>query len=283
MKRTPLAAAAVLLAVATTACTGGGAPAQAPASSSGSPAASQAGNDGGVPASRLDAIGDAGVLKVCTTGDYRPFTYKDPKTGKYSGLDVDMARDLAKRLGVKAEFVDTTWKDLMPDFLASCDIAVGGVSISLERAGQAAFSTATLDEGKTPITRCENVKKYDTIAEINQPGVRSITPIGGTNQKFAEEHYPRGKIIEFTDNNTIFDQIIDGKADVMTTDASETRWVANEHPELCAVHPDKPFNYSQKAYLLPRGDIAFKEYVDAWLNIADHDGTTAKAEKPWFG
>lgn len=282
MKRTPLAAAAVLLAVATTACTGSGAPAQAPASSSGTVHATS-GNDGGAPGSRLDSISDAGVLKVCTTGDYRPFTYKDPKTGKYTGLDVDMARDLAQRLGVEAEFVDTTWKDLMPDFLASCDIAVGGVSISLERAQQAAFSTATLDEGKTPITRCEDVEKYDTIAEINQPGVRSITPIGGTNQKFAEEHYPRGKIIEFKDNNTIFDQIIAGKADVMTTDASETRWVANEHPELCAVHPDKPFNYSQKAYLLPRGDTAFKEYVDAWLNIAGHDGTTAKAEKPWFG
>ncbi|WP_417217865.1 transporter substrate-binding domain-containing protein [Arthrobacter sp.] len=283
MKRTPWATAAILLALATTACTGSGAPAQEPASSSGAPAAGQAGDDGDVPASRLDTVRDAGVLKVCTTGDYRPFTYKDPKTGKYSGLDVDMARDLAKRLGVKAEFVDTTWKDLMPDFLASCDIAVGGVSISLERAQQAAFSTATLDEGKTPITRCKNVKKYDTIAEINQPGVRSITPIGGTNQKFAEEHYPRGEIIEFKDNNTIFDQIIDGTADVMTTDASETRWVANKHPELCAVHPDQPFNYSQKAYLLPRGDTAFKEYVDAWLNIAEHDGTTAKAEKPWFG
>ncbi|WP_413455139.1 hypothetical protein ACLQ8T_15075 [Glutamicibacter sp. FR1] len=38
------------------------------------------------------------------------------------------------------------------------------------------------------------------------------------------------------------------RADVMTTDASETRWVTNEHPELCAVHPDKPFNFSQKAY-----------------------------------
>lgn len=282
MNRASLAAAAAFLAVATTACTGSGAPAEAPPSSSGTVQATS-GNDGGAPGSRLDSVHDAGVLKVCTTGDYRPFTYKDPKTGKYSGLDVDMARDLAQRLGVEAEFVDTTWKDLMPDFLASCDIAVGGVSISLERAQQAAFSTATLDEGKTPITRCEDVEKYDTIAEINQPGVRSITPIGGTNQKFAEEHYPRGKIIEFKDNNTIFDQIIAGKADVMTTDASETRWVANEHPELCAVHPDKPFNYSQKAYLLPRGDTAFKEYVDAWLNIAGHDGTTAKAEKPWFG
>lgn len=234
-------------------------------------------------ASRLTSITDSGKLKVCTTGDYRPFTYLDPKTKEWSGIDIDMAKNLAKSLEVEAEFVQTTWKDLMPDFTSKCDIAVGGVSISLERSQQAYYSEATLDEGKTPITLCENVDKYDTIKEINQPGVRSITPIGGTNEKFADANYPKGEIIRFKDNNKIFDEIIAGRADVMTTDASETRWVAHEHPELCAVHPEKPFNFSQKAYLLPLGDDQFQEYVNQWLNMSKHDGTLKAAEKPWFG
>ncbi|TLK48744.1 transporter substrate-binding domain-containing protein [Glutamicibacter sp. V16R2B1] len=232
---------------------------------------------------RLDAIKKANQLKVCTTGDYRPFTYLDPESGEWSGIDIDMAQDLAEELGVEVEFVQTSWKNLMPDFLEKCDMAVGGVSISLERAEQAYFSDATLDEGKTPITLCENVEKYDTVKEINQPGVRSITPIGGTNEKFADEHYPEGEIIRFEDNNAIFDEIIAGRADVMTTDASETRWVAHEKPELCAVHPDKPFNFSQKAYMLPRGDETFRQYVNQWLNMSKNDGTLKQAEKPWFG
>ena len=233
--------------------------------------------------SRLDAIKKANQLRVCTTGDYRPFTYLDPESGDWSGIDIDMAQDLAEELGVEVEFVQTSWKNLMPDFLEKCDMAVGGVSISLERAEQAYFSDATLDEGKTPITLCENVEKYDTVKEINQPGVRSITPIGGTNEKFADEHYPEGEIIRFEDNNAIFDEIIAGRADVMTTDASETRWVAHEKPELCAVHPDKPFNFSQKAYMLPRGDETFRQYVNQWLNMSKNDGTLKQAEKPWFG
>ncbi|MBM7769786.1 transporter substrate-binding domain-containing protein [Glutamicibacter nicotianae] len=232
---------------------------------------------------RLDSVVEAGTLKVCTTGDYRPFTYLDPGTREWSGIDITMAKDLAESMGVEPEFIQTSWKDLMPDFLSKCDIAVGGVSISMERAQQAYYSEAPLDEGKTPITLCENVEKYDTIKEINRPGVRSITPIGGTNEKFADANYLDGEIIRFEDNNKIFDEIIAGRADVMTTDASETRWVANEHPELCAVHPDKPFNFSQKAYLLPLGDDKFQEYVNQWLNMAKHDGTLAAAEKPWFG
>jgi cyclohexadienyl dehydratase len=241
------------------------------------------GTEAAAEATRLTSVAEAGTLKVCTTGDYRPFTYLDPHTGEWSGIDITMAKNLAESMGAEPEFIQTTWKDLMPDFLSECDIAVGGVSISMERAQQAYYSEATLDEGKTPITLCENVEKYDTVKEINQPGVRSITPIGGTNEKFADANYPKGEIIRFEDNNKIFDEIIAGRADVMTTDASETRWVANEHPELCAVHPDQPFNFSQKAYLLPLGDDEFQEYVNQWLNMAKNDGTLAAAEKPWFG
>ncbi|WGW11352.1 transporter substrate-binding domain-containing protein [Saxibacter everestensis] len=234
-------------------------------------------------ASRLDAVKESGKLKVCTTGDYRPFTYLDPKSEAWSGIDIDLAKDLAERLDVEPEFIQTSWSELMPDFLENCDIAVGGVSISTERAEQAFFTDATLTEGKTPITRCEDVSKYDTIEEINRPGVKAITPLGGTNEVFADENYPKAEIIRFKDNNTIFDEILQGRADVMTTDASETKWVAHEKKGLCAVHPDKPFNFSQKAFMVPRGDVVFQEYVNQWLNFAKHDGTYAAAEKPWFG
>ena len=233
--------------------------------------------------SRLESIKAEGVLRVCTTGDYRPFTYLDPDSGEWSGIDVDMVRDLADRLEVEPEFVQTTWKDLMPDFLAGCDIGVGGVSISLARAEQAFYSDPVLTEGKTPITLCGKEELYDTVEEINRPGVRSIMPIGGTNEVFAEEHYPNGELIKFEDNNTIFDEIVAGRADVMTTDASETRWVANEYPELCAVHPDDPFNFSQKAYLLPLGDTVFQDYVNQWLVMAEADGTYDAAKETWWG
>ena len=55
--------------------------------------------DDAAPQSRLDRIIAAGVLKVGSTGDYKPFTYKDPSTGKFSGFDIDLADSLAKALG----------------------------------------------------------------------------------------------------------------------------------------------------------------------------------------
>ena len=44
------------------------------------------------------------------------------------------------------------------------------------------------------------------------------------------------------------------------------------NPGLCSVHPDKPFQFGEKAYLLPRGDVVFQQYVDQWLHLARSTG-----------
>jgi cyclohexadienyl dehydratase len=50
---------------------------------------------------------------------------------------------------------------------------------------------------------------------------------------------------------------------------------------LCAVHPDKPFDFSEKAYWIQR-DMALKAFVDQWLHIAMEDGTYKKIYAAWF-
>ncbi len=44
------------------------------------------------------------------------------------------------------------------------------------------------------------------------------------------------------------------------------------HPGLCAVNPDKPLQYGEMGFLLPRGDGVFKAYVDQWLHLAKASG-----------
>ncbi|MFI1496010.1 transporter substrate-binding domain-containing protein [Streptomyces platensis] len=233
--------------------------------------------------SALDAVPRRGVLRVCTTGDYRPFTHRDPATGKYSGVDIKMAGDLAKSLDATPRYVATTWARLVGDLSAGrCDIAMGGVSVTLPRARSAYFSEPTRTDGKTPIVRCTDKDKYRTLAQIDRPGTRVIVNPGGTNEEFARAHIHRATLTVHRDNTTIFDEIIAGRADVMMTDAGETRYQAKIHPELCSLHPDKPFTFSEKAYALPRGDDEFKAYVDQWVHLATHDGTYRKYEDAWM-
>ena len=233
--------------------------------------------------SRLDDILKRGTLRVGMTGDYRPFTYLDKATSKFHGFDVDMAEALGKALGVKVEFVQTSWPQLMKDFEAdNFDIAMGGVSITLDRQKKGLFSTPIMREGKTPITRCADKGKYETIADIDKSGTRVIVNPGGTNERFAKANIRNAEIKTWNDNVTIFDEIAKGNADLMMTDASETRYQQKQHPGvLCSVHPEKPFDFAEKAYWLQR-DVALKAFVDQWLHIATEDGSFRKIYAAWF-
>ncbi|PMS22652.1 ArtI protein [Trinickia dabaoshanensis] len=257
-------------AIALTACCSGGAFAQtAPA-----PAAVSAG-------SRLEAVLARGTLRVCTTGDYKPYSFLR-SDGKFEGIDIDMAESLAKSLGVQAEYVKTTWSNLMNDFLAKCDVAVGGVSTSLERQKRVFFTQPYMIDGKTPIVRCGDVEKYQTLAQIDQPATRVIVNPGGTNERFAKQYFTHAKLTVYPDNVTIFKQILDGKADVMVTDASETLLQQKLNPGLCSVHPDKPFQYGEKAYMLPQGDVTFQQYVDQWLHLSRETGQFQSISDKWL-
>jgi chorismate mutase-like protein len=229
---------------------------------------------------RLDDILARGVLRVGTTGDYKPFTYRAGST--FIGLDVALAADLARTMGVRLQIVPTTWTTMMPDFAEGrFDLAMGGVSVTLERQKKAYFSIPYLRDGKTPIVRCEDASTYQTLAAIDRADVRVIVNPGGTNERFARAHVPHAKLVVHPDNVTIFDRLLAGDADVMITDAIETRLQQRLHPGLCALHPDAPFDFSEKAVLLPRDDV-LKAYVDQWLHLAIESGSFARVNEQWL-
>lgn len=233
------------------------------------------------PTSRLDDILQSGKLRVCMTGDYKPFSYLKADNS-FEGMDVDLAQSLAASLGVQVQIVKTTWGTLMSDFLSKCDMAMGGVSVSFERLKQVSFSVPHMVDGKAAIARCADVAKFQSLAMIDQAGTRAIVNPGGTNERFARTHYKQAQLIVHPDNVTIFEQIVTGKADIMVTDASETLWQSKLHPELCAVNPDKPLQFSEKAFMLPRADVPFKEFVDTWMHQLKATGDYDQIVNHWL-
>jgi cyclohexadienyl dehydratase len=234
------------------------------------------------PPAGLTQISQNGAIRVCSTGDYRPFTYRDPQ-GNWSGLDIEMARDMAARLGVRLDVVPTTWANLLGDLAAKCDVAMGGISITLDRAKQAVYSAPYLRDGKAAIVRCADASKFQTLGDIDRAGVRVVVNPGGTNAEFDKDHLHNAQVITYPDNNTIFGQLITNAADVMITDTSEIRWQANQNPQLCGESLDHPFTFEQKGYLVNRTAIDLQQWVDQWLNIVQNDGTYAELSSKYFG
>jgi len=231
--------------------------------------------------SRLDDIVKSSKLRVCTPGDYKPFSLQRPDGG-YEGLDIDLVQASAKSLGVEIEMVKTAWPALMKDFVEKCDVAVGGISVTLDRQKTAFFTAPYMVNGKAPITKCENVAKFQTVADIDKPGVTVIENPGGSNERFARSNFKQAKIVIFNDNTTIFDEILKGNADVMISESVETIVQQKQRPGLCAVNPDKPLQYGEMAWLLPRGDTAFKAWIDQWFHLAKASGEYDRIAGKWL-
>ncbi|KMO43644.1 ArtI protein [Methylobacterium tarhaniae] len=222
--------------------------------------------------SRLDQVVERKVLNICTTGDYRPFSYRPDGANDFVGIDIDLGRSLAKSLDAEAVFIQTKWSNLLADFKSQCDIAMSGISVTLPRQRETFFSEMYLVNGKAPIVRCGDVAKFQTTEAINQPSTRVVVNPGGTNERFARAHLANAQIQLFPDNRVIWREIAEGRADVMVAESVEVKLQEKLHPGLCAVNPDQPLQYGEMGFLLPRGDTVFKAYVDQWLHLTKASG-----------
>lgn len=232
--------------------------------------------------SHLDSVLQQGQLRVCTTGDYTPYSYKT-SDGHYEGIDISLVSLLANSLNAQPVWVQSTWKSILTDIQSDkCDIAVGGISVTLERQKKAFFSTVLEVDGKIPLVRCGDESRYRHLEQINLSTVRVIEPAGGTNEAFVHTHLPKAQLIVH-DNVTLFDALLNKQADVMITDTSEALYQQKLHPGLCAVSPTDYLQYGEKAYLLPLDDSAWKQYVDQWLHLTKATGAYQNTRSHWLG
>ena len=73
-------------------------------------------------------------MRVSTDANYAPQSYFDETTKEWTGFDIDTAREVAKRLGVKAEFTTPQWDAITSgNWAGRWDVSIGSMTITPER------------------------------------------------------------------------------------------------------------------------------------------------------
>ena len=236
-------------------------------------------------AGHLEDIAQRGTIKIGTTGDYRPMSYYNEKTGEYEGIDAELSQIIADSLGVKIEYVPTTWPTLTADTLAGkFDIALCGISRNYNRAKIMAMSDGygVGMFGKTILCRKKDAKKFKTLADINKPEVRVMINPGGTNEKFANANLKKSTLIVHNDNADIPNQIAAGNADIMITEIVEALSYIKMNPNLAAPLINEPFTRHSCGILMQKGDQEFLNYINFVLAELRMDGTLEKLENKYL-
>jgi cyclohexadienyl dehydratase len=228
----------------------------------------------------LDHVRATGELRVGTTGDYTPYSFRNTDD-TYVGADIEMAQRLAARLGARVVFVPTIWSQLEADYAAGkFDIAMGGISILPKRSAIGPFAQAMDVDGKRPITRCVDQDRFTSIAAIDRPDVRVVVNPGASNEAFARANFAHANLSIHPDNATVFNEILAGRADVMVTDGVEVDHQSMIHHELCPAHVAAPFTEVRKSYWVEPDDDLLREvnaFVADELNSGRWRATMDKA------
>jgi cystine transport system substrate-binding protein len=115
----------------------------------------------------LQTVKARGTLKVAMEGTYPPFNYKDQKSGQLAGYDVDVARLLAERLGVKAEFVTTEWASILAGLASNkYDVIIAQVGINAKREQAFDFSMPYIYSSPMLIVRKDETANWTSLDQL---------------------------------------------------------------------------------------------------------------------
>lgn len=224
---------------------------------------------------KIAEIVERGTLLVGTTGDYRPLSFCEP-TGRYWGFGIEMAEEIARRLGVGISFVKTSWPTLSNDVLSdpqAFDFAIGGITITDDRRETMLMSDGYLANGKTILCRAADSEKYKSLADINRPEVVVMVNPGGLNQKFANENLSNATIKVHDKNEEIPSLVAEGQADVMITEITEAPYYVNNDSRLAAPLLDQPFTHGEIGVLMRKGQDDVLQMVNAVISKMKEDGS----------
>jgi cyclohexadienyl dehydratase len=209
-------------------------------------------------------------------------SYLEPETGAYVGFDAALAEDLAAELGVRLEFVPTTWPTLMDDTLAGkFDLAVCGITITSARKELALMSDGFLANGKTVLCRAEDAAKYTSLAAIDRPEVRVMENPGGLNEKFARQNLSKATILVHPQNEEIPSLIAEGEADIMITEITEAPYYVQADSRLAAPLLAAPFTRGQIGVLMRKGQTDLMQTVNSTIRRMKQDGTLRRLHEKY--
>ncbi len=233
--------------------------------------------------SLLDAIRARGTVRVGTTGDYAPYSFRDLDTGGFKGFDIDVARRLAADMGVKLELVQATWPTLMAGLQAGkYDLVASGVTVTPERAEAAQFSTPYLHPRFVPIVRKRDLGRFKTLADIDQPGVRVALQQGTAAEQAGRRVFKQATLKAVLEPVIDYTEVLAGHADATFTDNLYfASTIGTQYPELAMIPGDNDAT-SDIALMTVQGDPKLAGWLNDWVAARDGDHFFDGLFATWF-
>ncbi len=228
--------------------------------------------------SLLDQIKATGAIKIGTEGTYAPFTYHDP-TGTLVGFDVEIAREVARRIGVEAQFVEGKWDGLIAGLDAKrYDVVVNEVTITEGRKAKYDFSKPYIISKAVLIVR-EDSTTIKSFADLKgKKAAQSLT------SNFGQLARDKGANVVAVDGfNQGIDLLLSGRADATINDSLSYLDFKKQKPNAKVKIVDSLESAEAQGVLLRKGNPELLGAIDKALTDMKADGTYIRISRKYFG
>jgi ABC-type amino acid transport substrate-binding protein len=225
----------------------------------------------------LAAVRARGEVRVCIWPDYFAISFRNPRNGQLEGIDIDLARDFARRLGVNLAFVETNFRDFMDRLeQGACDIAMFGVGITPQRARRVDFSDPYLSSLVYAVTTRDN-RIITGWADLDRPGNTIAVAAGTFMEPLMRETLRHAALDVVAPPRTREAEVQAGRADAFMSDFPYTRRMVLMHNWVRIIEPPDRFGETRYAFAVPKGQPAWLSAVNGFVAAARADGTLERA------
>lgn len=226
----------------------------------------------------LESVKASGKLRIGTEGTYAPFTFHD-KEGKLTGFDVEIAQEVAKRLGVEPEFIETPWDGIFAGLDAKrFDAVFNEVTIRDDRKEKYDFSDPYIVSRAVLIVP-EDSEDIKTFADLKgkkagQSLTSNLTDIAKANG---------AEIVATEGFNQAIDLLLSKRIDATVNDGLSFLDLKKQRPDVKLKVVDEMPDAAESAALFNKGNEELVQAVNEALAAMKSDGTYLKISEKYFG
>jgi len=204
------------------------------------------------------------------------------KTGEWVGFEIDVARRLAKDMGVEIEFIPTKWDGLIPSLLTGkFDLVIAGMMGTPQRALKINFTQPYDFTGTQICIHKDYVDKIKTPLDLNDPAYTVISRVGVTAAETAKKFLPKAQKRLFSDNGSMVQELLNGKATAIIQSLPEPAQLVAKNPETLAL-VEGTLTKEPISMGVRKGDPDTLAYLNNWIEVVRAEGFLEEKADYWW-
>ena len=230
--------------------------------------------------SRLFDITKSKKLRVCMYPLYYAISFRDPKTNELQGLDIDLAKELAKELGAELQFVESGFGTFIADLQGNkCEIGMFALGATLKRAQAVEFSKPYMLASIYAVAKKDG--RIKTWSDLDKPGVKVAVLLGSYIENVIKQTFKNASVVSIAPPATREAELSAGRADAIMVDYPTVLRAKEEFDWAVSLSPPEKLGATSVAYAIQPGDQIWLNYVNLFIDTIKLDGRLSAVAKKY--